>query len=48
MGLDIYFSRIKKTSDDLVYLRKVNFLVGFVEEKTQHYISNFRGIELTK
>ena len=48
MGLDIYFSRIKKTSNDLVYLRKVNFLVGFVEEKTQHYISNLRGIEFTK
>ena len=48
MGLDIYFSRIKKTSDDLVYFRKVNFLVGFVEEQTQDYVPNLQGIEFTK
>ena len=48
MGLDIYFSRIKKISDDLAYFRKVNFLVGFVEEQTQDYVPNLQGIEFTK
>ena len=44
MGLDIFFSK----SSTIGYFRKVNFLVGFVEEQIQEYVPNLEGIECTK
>lgn len=48
MGLDIYFNKIKKQSDEIGYFRKVNFLVSFVEDLLGREIINCEEVPFDK
>ncbi len=47
MGLDLYFNRSKKTSEEIGYFRKVNFLVCFFE-RLGYTIENCVPVEINK
>lgn len=48
MGLDIYFSKIRKKYSEVGYFRKVNFLVSFVEEYLGREIGNCEEVPFTR
>ena len=48
MGLNIYLSKTRKSSNELTYFRKVNFLVSYFLGKDYTYYDNCRPLVIHK